>query len=280
MKIGLAFFGITRSLKYTIKYIKLNILDILIRNNIEFDIFIHTYKLNTYKNIRTNEFINNIDNEEYKLLNAKYVQIDDQDEIKEKINLPLYRTNADPWETDYNSVDNFILAQYSKSQLVILIEKSNIKYDYIIFLRPDVLYINKFNINFFKHTTDNSICIPNFHLYNLKNDDIKFNDRFCITNMKTYKLYGDIYKYLLDISKIEELHSETILCKLMINYNLKIIYLDFLFLRVRFNGIICKDDIDLFNKKYNENNKVCKIKNVNDIEIFYKLNKKPLFRRK
>ena len=98
--------------------------------------------------------------------------------------------------------------------------------------------------------------------------------------MKTYKLYGDIYKYLLDISKIEELHSETILCKLMINYNLKIIYLDFLFLRVRFNGIICKDDIDLFNKKYNENNKVCKIKNVNDIEIYYKLNKKPLFRRK
>ena len=280
MKIGLAFFGITRSLKYTIKYIKLNILDILIRNNIEFDIFIHTYKLNTYKNIRTNEFINNIDNEEYKLLNAKYVQIDDQDEIKEKINLPLYRTNADPWETNYNSVDNFILAQYSKSQLVNMIEKTNIDYDYIIFLRPDVLYINKFDINFFKKTTDNSICIPNFHLYNFKNDDIKFNDRFCITNMKTYKLYGDIYKYLLDISKIEELHSETILCKLMINYNLNIIYLDFLFLRVRFNGIITEEDIILFNKKYNENNKVCKIKNVNDIEIFYKLNKKPLFRRK
>jgi hypothetical protein len=280
MKIGLAFFGITRSLKYTIKYIKLNILDILIRNNIEFDIFIHTYKLNTYKNIRTNEFINNIDNEEYKLLNAKYVEIDDQDDIKEKINLPLYRTNADPWETNYNSVDNFILAQYSKSQLVNMIEKTNIDYDYIIFLRPDVLYINKFDINFFKKTTDNSICIPNFHLYNFKNDDIKFNDRFCITNMKTYKLYGDIYKYLLDISKIEELHSETILCKLMINYNLNIIYLDFLFLRVRFNGIITEEDIILFNKKYNENNKVCKIKNVNDIEIFYKLNKKPLFRRK
>jgi len=280
MKIGLAFFGITRSLKYTIKYIKLNILDILTRNNIEYDIFIHTYKLNSYKNIRTNEFINNIDNDEYKLLNAKYIQIDDQDEIKEKINLPLYRTNADPWETDYNSVDNFILAQYSKSQLVNMIEKSNIIYDYIIFLRPDVLYVNKFDIDFLKKITDNSICIPNFHLYNFKNDDIKFNDRFCITNMKTYKLYGDIYKYLLDISKIEELHSETILCKLMINYNLKIIYLDFLFLRVRFNGIITEEDIILFNNKYNENNKVCKIKNVNDIEIFYKLNKKPLFRRK
>jgi len=280
MKIGLAFFGITRSLKYTIKYIKLNILDILLRNDIDYDIFIHTYKLNTYKNIRTNEFINNIDNEEYKLLNAKYVQIDDQDEIKEKINLPLYRTNADPWETNYNSVDNFILAQYSKSQLVNMIEKTNIEYDYIIFLRPDVLYINKFDINFFKKTTDNSICIPNFHLYNLKNDYIKFNDRFCITNMKTYKLYGDIYKYLLDISKIEELHSETILCKLMINYNLNIIYLDFLFLRVRFNGIITEEDIIVFNKKYNENNKICKIKDVNDIEIYYKLNKKPLFRRK
>jgi hypothetical protein len=280
MKIVLAFFGITRSLKYTIKYIKLNIIDILIRNNIDYDIFIHTYKLNSYKNIRTNEFVNNIDNEEYKLLNAKYVQIDDQDEIKEFINLSLYRTNADPWETDYNSVDNFILGQYSKSQLVNMIEKTNINYDYIIYLRPDVLYVDKFNINFFKHTTDNSICIPNFHLYNFKNDDIKFNDRFCITNMKTYKLYGDIYKYLLDISKIEELHSETIICQLMINYNLNIIYLDFLFLRVRFNGIISEADIDVFNNKYNKNNKICKIKNVNDIENYYKLKKKPLFRRK
>jgi hypothetical protein len=280
MKIVLAFFGITRSLKYTIKYIKLNIIDILIRNNIDYDIFIHTYKLNSYKNIRTNEFVNNIDNEEYKLLNAKYVQIDDQDEIKEFINLSLYRTNADPWETDYNSVDNFILGQYSKSQLVNMIEKTNINYDYIIYLRPDVLYVDKFNINFLKETTDNSICIPNFHLFNFKNENIKFNDRFCISNMKTYKLYGDIYKYLLDISKIEELHSETIICQLMINYNLNIIYLDFLFLRVRFNGIISENDIDIFNNKYNKNNKICKIKNVNDIENYYKLKKKPLFRRK
>ena len=77
MKIVLGFFGITRSLKYTIKYIKLNILDILIRNKIDYDIFIHTYKLNSYENIRTGELIDNIDNEEYKLLNAKYIQIDD-----------------------------------------------------------------------------------------------------------------------------------------------------------------------------------------------------------
>jgi hypothetical protein len=232
MNISLEFFGITRSLKYTINSIKSNILDSFINENINFDIFMHTYKLNNYKNIRTNECLDNVDNEEYKLLNPKYIQIDDQDYIKNDINLILYRTHKDPWNTNYNSVDNFILAQYSKSQIVYMIEKTNINYDYIIYLRPDVLYINKFDINFFKDITDNNICIPNFHLFG----KYKFNDRFCITNMKTYKLYGDIFKYLLDISKKQELHSETILGEIMHNYKLNIIYISFTFSRIRCNG--------------------------------------------
>jgi len=63
---------------------------------------------------RTNENENNVDNLEYKLLKPNYIQIDDQNKIKKEINTFLYRTHPDPWNTNYNSVDNFILAQYSK----------------------------------------------------------------------------------------------------------------------------------------------------------------------
>ena len=83
MKIALAFFGITRSLKYTIVSIHNKIFKILDENHIEYDIFMHTYKLNGYKNIRTHEQLDDVDNEEYKLLHPTYFQMDDQDDIKQ-----------------------------------------------------------------------------------------------------------------------------------------------------------------------------------------------------
>jgi hypothetical protein len=234
MKISIGFFGITRSLKYTIKSINENILDILKENNIEYDIYIHTYYLTNYKNIRTGEILNDyeIDNEEYKLLNPDFVEIDNQENVKKKINLSLYRTHKDPWETNYNSVDNFILAQYSKLRLTKMIYESRKNYDYILFMRPDCLYINKLPIYDFNLINDNSIIIPNFHLYG----NIPFNDRFCISNKNTYKIYGEVFDLLLDISKNKPLHSETILGEIMSNNKLNIIKIPFLFSRVRFNG--------------------------------------------
>jgi hypothetical protein len=238
MKVSLGFFGITRSLKYTIESINNNILDILKLNNIDYDIYLHTYYLNTYSNKRSNENVNptDIDNAEYKLLNADYLEMDHQDTIKDKINLSLYRTHSDPWKTDYNSVDNFILGQYSKLKLTNMIEKSKIKYDYILFMRPDCLYLDKLPIDFFNLVNDNSIVIPDFHQYGT----IPFNDRFCICNMNTYKIYGDIFNSLLEISKNKPLHSETIIGEKMVNNNLNIIRIKFNFARIRFNGF-CVD---------------------------------------
>ncbi len=234
MKVAIGFFGITRSLKYTIESIKNNIFNVLTMNNIEYEIFMHTYSLSNYKNIRTNETMNNVDNEEYKLLNANFVAIDEQDKIKEQINMRLYRTQADPWNTNYNSVDNFILAQYSKMRLTCMIDESKNNYDYILFVRPDCAYIEPFDVKFLQLVTDTTICIPDFHLYGKYN----FNDRFCITNMKTYKLYGDVFRYLHNMSKKQPLHSETILGEIMKYYKLKVLNVPFKFARVRCNGAI------------------------------------------
>ena len=238
MKVALLFFGLTRSLKYTISSINSNLLDVFKKNNIDYDIYLHTYKLKTYINRRAGEKTNNYDNDEYKLLSPNYLQIDDQDKIKENLKLKRYRTHPDPWKTNYQTVDNFILAQYSKLQIVKMVEKSEQKYDYLIYLRPDVKYIQKFNLNFFKHINNKTICIPNFHLFGPH----KFNDRFCITNMNSYKIYGNIFQRLLNISKRRSLHSETVLGAVMKNNGLKTIRINFKFSRVRCDGSIPKRD--------------------------------------
>lgn len=244
MKIALAFFGLTRSLSYTMPSIRKNILNIFIKNGIEYDIFLHTYQLKQYQNQRTNEKVSNINNEEYKLLSPKYVQIDDQIQIKEKLKMAQFRTHPDPWNTNYQSVDNFILAQYSKTYVTSLIKGSKNTYDYIIYLRPDVEYITPFDLSYFKKVTDHTICIPDFHHYGLH----PFNDRFCIANPKTYIQYGNTFPYLLEISKKEPLHSETVLGNMLVNYGITFANIPFHFIRVRFNGIKENRDVKEFSK--------------------------------
>ena len=241
-KIALAFWGLTRSLKYTIKSIKKNILNIFKEANIEYDIFIHTYDiLNKYTNNRSGEKNIKLDCSEYKLLNPTKFQIQNQGNVKNKLDLLKYRTHPDPWKTNYETMDNFILAMYSKMKVTELIQKENegneiSKYKYIIFLRPDVKYLNNFDLSFLNQINDNSICIPNFALYS------SFNDRFCLANYNNGILYGTLFKYMLEYSKKNKLHSETFNNHYMRNfYKLNIILIPFYFNRVRANGIETKD---------------------------------------
>ena len=231
MKIALGFWGITRSLKYTIHSIRQFIIEPLRNRNIEVVIYMHTFSINSeYNNIRTGEMNIQLDNEEYKLLNPQYIHIDEQDVIKDNINITKYRTCIDPWNTNYNSVDNFICAMYSKNQLVNMIEKSKQHFDYIMFLRPDVKYLHTFPIECLKFVRENTICIPNFaKFYN-------FNDRFAVTNMNTYKLYGSLFDELIEYSKTDVLHSEKCQQILLTKRNIRIMYIPFFFNRVRFTG--------------------------------------------
>lgn len=231
MKVALAFWGITRSLKYTIKSIKKNILNILKESNIKYDIYIHTYKINSaYSNKRAQEKETKLDCNEYKLLNPYRVIIDSQDHIKKKLNMRRFRTHGDPWHSNYETVDNFICAMFSKMKVTKLIEKTD-NYDYVIFLRPDVKYLNKFDIKFFDSANNDTICIPNFHLF------ANFNDRFCIANYKNAMLYGKLYSEMLLYSKEHQLHSETFnnyFIRKIYNLNVKLI--PFYFNRVRVDG--------------------------------------------
>jgi hypothetical protein len=150
-----------------------------------------------------------------------------------------YRTNKDPWDTNYNSVDNFILACYSKKELTNMIEEHIKEYDYIMFIRPDCLYLDKIDLTFLNLVNNQNIVIPNFHVFS----KYKINDRFAITNKNTYKIYGEVFTKLLKLSKSNMLHSETILGIVVCDENkLNINRVKFNFARVRMDGTIANAD--------------------------------------
>lgn len=237
MKIALCFWGLTRSLKHTIHSIKKHILTIFKNYNIEYKIFMHTYKFDSrYINPRAQEYDINLDFDEYKLLNPDYVEIDDQDEVKQIINVFKYRTHNDPWESGYVSVDNFLCAMYSKKQLGQMVENCEETFDYIIYLRPDVKYHTHFDIKYLSFVNKYSICTPNFHLFP------KLNDRFCLLTQDNLKQYYSLFDKMYEYSLTHPLHSERFQYYVFINdYRWNIKYIPFLFNRVRANGIELND---------------------------------------
>jgi hypothetical protein len=237
MKIAICFWGLTRSLKYTISSIREKILKPLSDKDIEYSIFLHTYFLETeYHNPRAEEHGNILDFEEYKLLEPDYVEVDNQDEVKKKLDLHQYRTFKDPWNSDYICVDNFICAMYSKKRLGQMIEKSGKQFDAYLFVRPDVLFLTEFLPAYLNLIPENIVCIPNFQLFP------KFNDRMLLCSHENVFKYTNLFDYLLEYSKRWELHSE--ICQYYLltgRCKLRIRYIAFHFNRVRANGAILKD---------------------------------------
>lgn len=241
MKVALGFWGLTRSLRYTMPSIQTHILDILKKNGINYTIFLHTYFVGTpYYNTHAGEYGIDLDNGEYVLLNADYIACDNQDEIKTRLDLTAYRTHPDPWRTEYQTVDNLVLAMYSKKQLGSLIKTTIDRgdvFDYVLFLRPDCQYVTDFDVNWFSGVTDTNILVPDFHCYSFK-----FNDRFALATPTNAIQYSKLFDIMLEYSRKLKLHSETT------NYyyvteilRLSVGYIPFRFNRVRANGIFYKD---------------------------------------
>lgn len=232
LKVALAFWGLGQ-LDYSYQSLEKNILNILKFNKIDYDMFWYTYKVDKFKNFKYNNYQNNI-------LKAKYYKIEEVNKVKEFVKLENYRYNGDIWNynDNFKTLDNFILAMYSKYKTTMMIKESLIEYDYIIFLRPDVIYKSEFKLEYFDLVNDRNIVIPDF----AKIGKFRFNDRFAILNYNNYLKYGTIFDKLLKLGNNFKYHSEYIIGYILREiYDLNFEYIYFYFSRVRGNGKIIYD---------------------------------------
>jgi hypothetical protein len=207
--IAFALWGIPRAFEET----KDSIQQFMKSFNKPYDVYFHTYQIDgMYSNIRNNEHNLKLDSTVLLNLNPKEYKIDNQDEISKKINFKKYHTHPDPWKTGYNSVNNFILATYSKQMVTKMIQNSNNVYDYIIYIRPDCKFYSFYDKEMLKDIKDNIILIPNQTLYGR----YLFNDQFAITTNKNYMIYGNLFDKLYAYSKEKCLHSETYIGEMLL----------------------------------------------------------------
>ena len=230
MKIALVFWGLTRSLNETYPNIKEKILDHLKISKIDYKIFLHTYYFKGgYTDKRTGEMNIELDFDEYKILNPDYYKIDNQDEIKKEININEYKKYRYSYED--KTIENLICALYSQMRATELIEKSGYKFDYIWYLRPDVIFNNSLPIRWLKWVNDNRFLVPNFA------SSGGINDRMAILKHDQAMIYGKRFLLIDEYGKLlngKKISSEQFLSWVMRNYKSRRI--NYLFKRLRSNG--------------------------------------------
>ena len=236
-KLAIVFFGLMRSLPFTINNIKENIFNVLDKNEIEYDIFAHTYTLNKFiNNPRSNEFNSEVKNDNYKLLNYKNMIIEDEDTFDNSINYENYKKNGDPWNNNWISLKNVIRSLSSLKNAISLVDD---KYDNVLVLRPDMIY-NKFNIYDLSKIKKNRILLPFYH------PSGGYNDRIALGSLTDIRTYANRYDNFLNYSIHNTPHAETFLKHIIDSNNIKIKEISLKGKRVRTNGSIADWDRYLF----------------------------------
>ena len=209
-KVAILFFGLTRSLKETHVSIKKNLFDPLNENSIDYDIFIHTYKIfGSYHNKWSKEATDNYINEDVdKLLNPKYFIFDNQETIVNNIDFNEYYKKLGNWSGSMTKdltkylIRNMCLALYSKKQITSIFDKNINDYDYAIIIRPDLELVTKIDVNWFNQLNDNNIIVPSMERFG------GCNDRICIGKPNIISYCGNLFDGLKVYSEKKEIVSE------------------------------------------------------------------------
>ena len=229
MRIAILVYGLNRSIEITHESINKSILKPLKENDIEYDMYVHTYSMSSlYSNVRNNEKDLKIDPNTLQVLNPLHMTIEDQDEFDKTFDISDYNKHGDIWKNRNVSLKNVIRGLHSLkeaySSMVV-----GIKYDGVLVIRPDTLFNNDLNIGDLKKSiSNNDIYLPGFHSCG------GFNDRFAFGSTNRMKSYCLRYNHLLDYASKYIVHSEGFLKHIIQNAkntNIK-------FMRVRANGKI------------------------------------------
>jgi hypothetical protein len=237
-KIAICYWGMTRSAKFVYNSHIQNLYNVLKENNIDYKIYMHTWKIDVSTNVIAQNITNlEIDYNEYKFLNPDIYIIENQNDFLNTIhfgsyfNKELYDTYGDnpQYEWKPQLIRNHLCALESQKRVYKLVLEDDASFDFLMFIRPDVAIANEFNINWLKQDFD--IMIPN------TDHNEGLNDRFAIMP------FNKSFKYSTRIDEIIEYRknngrivSEKYIKYIIDKYYSKLKFINFIMTIIRPNG--------------------------------------------
>jgi hypothetical protein len=196
MKIAICYWGLTRSTKYVYKSHDLFLKKILQNNNIDYDVYFHSWKLDEPSFVQLEKTSIPIDYGEYILLDPYKYLLESQSEFWKSVNFNEY-FYKDVWDTFGHGVTyewypqlikNHLCALESQKRVTKLMLESGQTYDYVMYIRPDVELKSEFPCGVLSNLCDNDIVILSYGWHE------GYNDTFAI--MKPNKCIN--YAYRID----------------------------------------------------------------------------------
>lgn len=201
LNIAICYWGMTRSTKKVYKSHQSCLFDRLTENNINYKIFMHSWKTSTNL-IWGQESSTPIDYDEYKLLNPDYYHLDNQSDFLDNITFSDYFSedlfNKYGGDTSYewhpHLIKNHLCALESQKRVTNIMLSQNQHFDLVIYVRPDVEITTPLLMNFLNIQL-NEIAIPDFDHFE------GYNDRFAIVPFENCKQYAHRIDEIIDFRK-------------------------------------------------------------------------------
>lgn len=207
-KVAIVFYGLTRNLRATFPSLKKNIFRCLSRQGIEFDVYLHTYFLETLTNFRSGEDHVPLDNDEWKMLYPLRYLVDVQDEVDKVLPHEEFCRLQNPWpETDptRNSMRNLLRQLYSLKRAWSMLE-SRPRYDGYLVLRPDLHYMPSVQFRFALPVPEREIYLPDWG-----GTGNGVNDRICLTSYEGARVVMNRLDHVMEYGRTRAPHSQMFL---------------------------------------------------------------------
>ena len=235
-RIAIAFYGLCRSLDKTIDSIQDMLITRLRSAGYDVDIYVHTYVSDKpYRSAWSGEN-QLLDNEQYRLLSAKGVSIDDRDEVVSRIDFTPYCLKPDPWgSSDHECTRNLVLGLFSLKRCAAMIDMT--RYDYVIVTRPDCIFKTAFDPKWLQVVDDKSALAPNFA------QSSGVNDRFLVATPAVAKQYMNRLDIFGPYSRKHTSHSERFTKHVLDGAGVDVIHIPLYFHRLRAHGRVAYNDL-------------------------------------
>ena len=217
LHVAVCFFGLLRSLNYTVDSIRSHVLDPLLLSGTTYDVYVHTYNDSSITNARNAEFGERLDWTHYRLLHPHAAVIEDARAFESSFierHLPALLRHGDAWGQvqPHTSLRNLLKQLHSLRAVTRLWVNSSARYDAIIYVRPDVWFFKPLDAHAVlakvaaaTATNECLLLTPPWHTFG------GLNDRFAIGTPAAMKRYGERVLHVLRYSTHAKLHSESFL---------------------------------------------------------------------
>lgn len=236
MKFCICFFGvISRSLRKTINSIETNIFNVLKENKIEYDVFVHNNIIEKIYNDRNNadEINIKINNDDYKLLNPTKYDEDEQIIFDKTYEWKLEQnTNGIICENTYK---NAIRQLYSVKRVTELWENDT-EYDLYLYIRPDLLYVNKLDISLILKNIDNEnlLFTP---IWDQNSPGLGLNDRIYFGKKNVMLKIAKRIDLIPKLYESKMYNAEKFMKAVVDYYNINTVFIELRGERIRSNGL-------------------------------------------